>query len=55
MLELGLEGALIAHKAFLFALIKAGKLVVENMFKVLHEFKASCKEFDNECIYCKYS
>lgn len=25
------------------------------MFKVLHEFKSSAKEFDNECIYCKYS
>ena len=25
------------------------------MFKVLHEFKQSAKDFDNECIYCKYS
>ena len=44
-----------AHKAFLLALIKAGKIINENMFKVLHEFKSSAKEFDNECIYCKYS
>jgi len=25
------------------------------MFKVLHEFKQSSRDFDNECIYCKYS
>ena len=25
------------------------------MFKVLHEFKSSARDFDNECIYCKYS
>ena len=25
------------------------------MFKVLHEFKQSARDFDNECIYCKYS
>lgn len=37
------------------ALIKSGKIVNENMFKVLHEFKNSLKDFDNECIYCKYS
>ena len=44
--ELSLDTAIIAHKAFLLALIKAGKIVNENMFKVLHEFKASSKEFD---------
>jgi hypothetical protein len=43
------------HKAFLLALIKTGKVVGENMLKVLHEFKAASKDFDNECIYCKYS
>ena len=50
-----MEQAVVAHKAFLLALIKAGKIINENMFKVLHEFKASSREFDNECIYCKYS
>lgn len=44
-----------SHKSFLLALIQAGKLVNENMFKVLHEFKQSARDFDNECIYCKYS
>jgi len=39
MSELGLEQALVAHKAFLLALIQAGKIINENMFKVLHEFK----------------
>jgi hypothetical protein len=39
MVELGLDSAIVAHKAFLLALIQAGKIVNENMFKVLHEFK----------------
>jgi hypothetical protein len=43
------------HKAFLVALLKAGKINKDNLFKVLHDFKASGTEFDNECIYCKYS
>jgi hypothetical protein len=55
MHELGLQNALVAHKAFKLALIQSGKIVNENMFKVLHEFKTSSKDFDNECIYCKYS
>ena len=55
MTELGLDQAIVAHKAFLLALIQAGKIVNENMFKVLHEFKQSARDFDNECIYCKYS
>mmetsp|Transcript_33811 Transcript_33811/g.32887 ORF Transcript_33811/g.32887 Transcript_33811/m.32887 type:complete len:138 (-) Transcript_33811:1763-2176(-) len=55
MQELGLDQAFVAHKAFLLALIKAQKIINDNMFKVLHEFKMSAKEFDNECIYCKYS
>jgi len=25
------------------------------MLKVIHEVKTSAKDFDNECIYCKYS
>jgi hypothetical protein len=55
VIELGLDQALVAHKAFLLALIQAGKIINENMFKVLHEFKQSSRDFDNECIYCKYS
>lgn len=55
MSELGLEQALIPNKAFLLALIVSNRVVAENMFKILHEFKTSGKEFDNECIYCKYS
>lgn len=55
MSELGLDSAIVAHKAFLLALIQSGKIVSENMFKVLHEFKQSSRDFDNECIYCKYS
>ena len=54
-MELGLEQAIVAHKAFLLALIQSGKITNENMLKVLHEFKASAIEFDHECIYCKYS
>jgi hypothetical protein len=53
--ELCIDTAVVAHKAFLLALIKDGKIVSENMFKVLHEFKFACKDFDSECIYCKYS
>jgi hypothetical protein len=55
MIELGLDNAIVAHKAFLLALIQASKIINENMFKVLHEFKQSARDFDNECIYCKYS
>lgn len=55
MVELGLDCALIAHKCYLLALIKSNKIINENMFKILHEFKASAKDFDHECIYCKYS
>ena len=54
-MELGLEQAIVAHKAFLLALIQSGKITTENMLKVLHEFKSSAVEFDHECIYCKYS
>ena len=55
MSELGLDQAFLAHKSFLLALIQAGKIVNENIFKVLYEFKTSAHDFDNECIYCKYS
>lgn len=54
-MELGLEQAIVAHKAFLLALIQSGKITNENMLKVLHEFKSSATDFDHECIYCKYS
>ena len=54
-MDLGLETAIVAHKAFLLALIQSGKITNENMLKVLHEFKSSSQEFDHECIYCKYS
>ena len=39
----------------MLALIKTNKIVNENMFKILHEMKSSANDFDNECIYCKYS
>ena len=55
MIELGLDRANIAHKAFLLALIRSGKVTPDNMLKVLSEVKTSATEFDNECIYCKYS
>lgn len=55
MMELGLDRALTPHRAFLLALIRAGKFTTENMLKVLSEVKTSATEFDNECIYCKYS
>lgn len=55
MMELGLDRALTPHRAFLLALIRAGKFNADNMLKVLSEVKTSATEFDNECIYCKYS
>jgi hypothetical protein len=55
MQELNLDQAILPHKAFLLALIKSGKVTPDNMLKVLHETKVACKDFDNECIYCKYS
>ena len=55
MVELGLDAAIIPHKAFLLALIKTNKIVNENLFKIMHEVKASAVDFDHECIYCKYS
>jgi hypothetical protein len=39
MSELGLDTAVIAHKAYLLALIQSGKIQMDNMFKVLTEFK----------------
>jgi len=44
-----------AHKAFLLALIRAGKVNQENLLKVQLEVKESGLTLDIECIYCKYS
>ena len=54
-MELGLDRALTPHRGFLLALIRDGKFNAENMINVLSEVKTSATEFDNECIYCKYS
>ena len=53
--ELELERVHSAHKAFLLALIRSGKINTENLLKVLAEVKQSGSAIDTECIYCKYS
>lgn len=55
LIELEFDRIHVAHKAFLLALIKSGKVNTENLMKVLPEVKQSATNFDNECIYCKYS
>ena len=55
LLELELERVHAAHKAFLLALIRSGKINTENLLKVLAEVKQSGSAIDTECIYCKYS
>lgn len=55
LLELELERVHAAHKAFLLALIRSGKINIENLLKVLAEVKQSGNQIDSECIYCKYS
>lgn len=55
LLELELERVHAAHKAFLLALIRSGKINTENLLKVLAEVKQSGAAIDTECIYCKYS
>ena len=55
LLELELERVHSAHKAFLLALIRSGKINTENLLKVLAEVKQSGSAIDTECIYCKYS
>ena len=55
LLELEMEKVHNAHKAFLLALIRSGKINVENLLKVLAEVKVSGGAIDTECIYCKYS
>jgi hypothetical protein len=54
-MELALDKAVIAHKAFLLSLIQSGKIANENMIKILNEFKCASGDFEPECIYCKYS
>lgn len=44
-----------AHKAFLLALIRSGKVNTENLAKVQLEVKVNGMTIDLECIYCKYS
>ena len=55
LLELELERVHAAHKAILLALIRSGKINIENLLKVLAEVKQSGNVIDSECIYCKYS
>jgi preprotein translocase subunit SecB len=55
MIDLEIERTHPAHKAFLLALIRSGKVNVENLLKVFVEVKTSGALIDIECIYCKYS
>lgn len=55
MLELELDRMHPAHKAFMLALIRSGKVNIENLTKVVAEVKLSANAIDTECIYCKYS
>lgn len=55
MIDLEIERTHPAHKAFLLALIRSGKVNVENLVKVFIEIKQSGQQIDIECIYCKYS
>ena len=55
LLELELERVHNAHKAFLLALIRSGKINTENLLKVMAEVKQSGATIDAECIFCKYS
>ena len=55
LIELELEKVHAAHKAFMLALIRSGKINIENLLKVLAEVKHSGAQIDTECIYCKYS
>lgn len=55
LLELELQSVHSAHKAFLLALIRSGKVNIENLYRVLAEVKHSGSLVDSQCIYCKYS
>lgn len=50
-----MEKLLPAHKAFLLALIRSGKINTENLAKVQIEMRITGSTIDIECIYCKYS
>lgn len=55
LIELEIERIHPAHKAFILALIRSGKVNVENLTKVHQEVKTAANTIDSECIYCKYS
>jgi len=55
MQDLELDKLHAAHKSFLLALIRSGKVNTENLGKVFTELQASGTTIDIECIYCKYS
>jgi hypothetical protein len=55
LIELELDRIHPAHKSFLLALIRSGKVNTENLVKVQLEVKSSAATVDPECIYCKYS
>jgi hypothetical protein len=55
LIELEMERIHPAHKAFILALIRSGKVNIENLAKVQIEIKTSGSVVDPECIYCKYS
>lgn len=55
LIELEIERTIAAHKAFVLALIRSGKVNYENLVKVHQELKKSGQAIDIECIYCKYS
>jgi len=55
LLELELDRMHPSHKAFMLALIRSGKVNIENLTKVVAEVKLSANAIDTECIYCKYS
>jgi hypothetical protein len=55
LIELDISRVHPAHKAFLLALIRSGKVNVENLAKVQLEIKTSGNAVDLDCIYCKYS
>lgn len=55
LIELDISRVHPAHKAFLLALIRSGKVNIENLGKVQLEIKTSGNAVDLDCIYCKYS
>jgi len=55
MNQLEMEAIHPAHKAFVLALIRSGKVNTENLNKVKIEIKQTGSKIDLDCIYCKYS